>query len=446
MRGQRHVGTEEIAVPHTPRLTFCQPDLLRVTEYLLNHSNHLMGRQPILNGLEEVVAYELLFRSPQSTSSAAILNSSQATSSVMLNVLSNFGAHEILGGYRGFINVDADMLMNEALELLPADMIGLELLEGIIITPGIIDRCRKLKAKGFVLALDDHRYSPAYEDLYAGVVDIVKMDLLATPLDELYQEVEQLRRYPVKLLAEKVDSRHVYLRCRRMGFELFQGYFFARPSLMQKSRMENSAGTFFRLMQQLTDDADIDEIEETFKQSPALTYKLLLLVNSVSFSAREKIRTVRHAITQVGVGHLNRWVQLAVFADDGGSGLNSALLDMAAVRAAFMEELARFRPQSPRLLRHAHPEQAFMVGTLSMLKDIYDVDMKTIVTNLNLSEEIQDALVNRCGDLGTLLCLAEMMESLDLDEAAVCLGKLDITLASVIECQKKAYNWRSKLI
>lgn len=411
----------------------------------MSHSNYLMGRQPILNGLEEVVSYELLFRSPQSISSANILDSSKATSSVILNVLSNFGVREILGGYRGFINVDTDMLMNEAMELLPSDMIGLELLESIVITPEIVTRCRALKAQGFVLALDDHRFDPAHEELYAGVVDIVKIDLLATPLEELYQDVEKLRRYPVKLLAEKVDSRHVYLRCRRMGFELFQGYFFARPSLMQKSRMENSAATFFKLMQQLSSDADIDEIEETFKQSPALTYKLLLLVNSVSCSTREKIRTVLHAITQIGLEHLHRWVQLAIFADDGGSALNGALLDMAAVRAAFMEELARFKPHSPKLVRHAKPEEAFMVGTLSMLKDIYDVDLKEIVAQLNLSEEIQDALLNRGGDLGTLLCLAEMMESLDLDEAAECLGKLGITLDTVVACQKKAYSWRDKL-
>ncbi|MBV5338343.1 MAG: HDOD domain-containing protein [Deltaproteobacteria bacterium] len=412
----------------------------------MNQSNHLMGRQPILNGLEEVVAYELLFRSPQSTSSAAIINASHATSSIILNVLSHFGVREILGSYRGFINVDTDMLLSEALELLPADMIGLELLEDITITPEIIARCRKLKADGFALALDDHRYNPAYEELYAGVIDIVKMDLIATPLEDLYREVEQFRHYPVQLLAEKVDSRHVYLRCRKMGFELFQGYFFARPSLMQKSRMENSASTFFKLMQQLAADAEIDAIEQTFKQSPALTYKLLLLVNSVSCSTREKIRTVLHAITQIGLEHLHRWVQLAIFADDGGSELNNALLDMAAVRAAFMEELARLKPRNPQLLRYAQPEEAFMVGTLSMLKDIYDVDLKEIVSQLNLSDEIQDALLNRGGDLGTLLCLAEMMESLELDEAAVCLGKLGISLDTVITCQKKAYNWRNKLL
>ena len=403
-----------------------------------------MGRQPILNDREEVVAYELLFRSAQSTSSAAILDSCQATSSVILNVLSNFGIQDILGSHRGFINVDADMLMNEAMDLLPADMIGLELLEDIVITPDIIARCRQLKAKGFVMALDDHRHSPEYEELYAGIVDIVKIDLIATPLSELYKEVEYFKRYPVKLLAEKVDSRHVYLRSRKMGFELFQGYFFARPSLMQKIRMENSTGTFFRLMQQLHNDAEIEEIELTFKQSPSLTYKLLLLVNSVACSTREKIRTVRHAITQIGMDHLNRWVQLAIFADDDGPGLNSALLDMAVVRAAFMEGLAHAKPHSPKLLRDVQAEQAFMVGTLSMLKDIYDVDLEQIVAQLNLSDEIQNALLSREGDLGTLLCLAEMMESLEFDEAAICFERLGITIGCVIDCQKKAYSWRSK--
>ena len=85
-----------------------------------------------------------------------------------------------------------------------------------------------------------------------------------------------------------------------------------------------------------------------------------------------------------------------------------------------------------------------MVGTLSMLKDIYDVDLEQIVAQLNLSDEIQNALLSREGDLGTLLCLAEMMESLEFDEAAICFERLGITIGCVIDCQKKAYSWRSK--
>lgn len=411
----------------------------------MDNSSYLMGRQPILNGLEEVVGYELLFRSSKSIASASFQSPVQATCRVMFDTLSSFGLSEVLGDQRGFINVNAEMLLSDAIELLPITMIGLELLEDIEITPIIVERCRELKAKGCLLALDDHRYGPQYEVLYDGLVDIIKVDILDTPLEEQYREIEQFSRYPVKMLAEKVDSRHAYLRCRKMGFELFQGYFFARPSLIKKTRMANSSGIFFKLMQQLSQNEDIDKIEQTFKQSPALTYKLLLLVNSVSFASREKIRTVRHAITLVGLQHLKRWVQLAIFADDGGLGVENSLMDMAAVRAAFMEELARIELNKTRLLRYAHPDECFMLGTLSVLKDVFDIGADEMRVNLNLSDEILAALIAHEGDLGTMLCLAEMIEQLEFDEAEQCLERLGVSPESVLVCQKKAYNWRNVL-
>ncbi|MFA6822908.1 MAG: EAL domain-containing protein, partial [Geobacter sp.] len=217
---------------------------------------HLMGRQPILNGLEEIVGYELLFRSPRSLTAASFDSHVQATAQVIVDVLSSFGIREVLGEYRGYINVDAEMLLSDTIELLPHDVISLELLEHVEITPELIARCQQLKDKGFLLALDDHRYGPQYEPFYQGLADIIKLDLLTTPLEELYREVDRFKRYPVKLLAEKVDSRHVFLRSRRMGFDLFQGYFFARPSIVQKTRMANASGVFFRLLQQLSSDAE----------------------------------------------------------------------------------------------------------------------------------------------------------------------------------------------
>ncbi|MDA8429889.1 MAG: HDOD domain-containing protein [Geobacteraceae bacterium] len=397
-----------------------------------------------MNRFEAVVGYELLFRSPGSLSCAAISNPLKATSMVMFELLSSFGIHEIVGNLRGFINITTEMLMSDTVELLPSDAIGLELLESTIITPSVIRRCRELKKLGFVIALDNHSYNPDYFELYDGLVDIIKLDLIHTPLDAQYRFVDLLGHFPVKLLADKVDNRAVYLRSRRIGFELFQGYFFARPSVVQKARMGNVTSTFFQLKQQLTHDANIDEIEETFKQNPSMTYKLLMLVNSVSYASREKIRTVRHALMQLGMEHLRRWVQLAVFVDDSGQGLDSALLDMAVTRAAFMEELARLDTEGSNLIRPVHPDEAFMTGTLSILTDIYDVSVDEIITNLYLSDEIRAALLNRNGDLGTLLCLVEMMERIELDEAAESLERLGIPLKSVQNCQRNAYNWRSK--
>ncbi len=399
----------------------------------------LIGRQPILNRFEEIVAYELLFRSPSSLTSASILDSTQASASVIVTLLSGFGAQEILGKYRGFINLEADLFKSDSIELLPPELIGLELLEHTVITPEIIQRCKDLKTMGFVLALDDHEYCQDHEPLYDGLVEIIKIDLHRTPLEKIYTMVDRFKAYPVKLLAEKIDSRSEFLRYRSLGFQLFQGYFFARPSLMQRNRLEDSAGILFELLQQLSENADLDQIEQIFKKSPVMTYKLLLLVNSVSTGLREKIRTVRHALSIIGLNHLKRWAQLAIFAGDDNRGLDNPVVDMAAVRAAFMEELAGLD------IAGCTPDKAFMVGILSLLKDLYDISMDEIANGLNLSEEIMAALQDRSGPLGILLQVVEVMERLEFETAANLLATIDIPLVAVLECQSKAFRWRKSL-
>jgi c-di-GMP-related signal transduction protein len=408
------------------------------------HNNYLVGRQPILNRMEEVVAYELLFRSSRSLSSADVSDPTRASANVIVNTLSNFGISDMLGNHRGFINVEFDLLMSDSIDILPVEMIGLELIENIRITPEVVDRCRMLKAKGCMLALDDHEYSQEYEVLYDGLIDVVKFDVIKTPLSHLYDMASLLKKYPVKMLAEKVDSRAVYLRSKGMGFELFQGYFFARPSLMQKRRLEDSAAILFELMRKLNDDSSVDLIEETFKKSPAMTYKLLLLVNSVATGLREKIRTVRHAITIVGLSQLRKWVQLAIFATDDNRALDNPSVEMAAVRAALMEGLAGLQPE----LRHfrCSCDQAFMVGILSLLKDFYDIPMDEMVSGLNLSEDIRLALVEKTGALGELLQLAELLEQLELEEAAEQIGRIGLNLHDVLECQKNAFKWRDAFV
>lgn len=405
-------------------------------------ASYLIGRQPILNRDEQVCAYELLFRSPQSRASAEIGNATQATANVILNTLSGFGTRQILGKHRGFINLELDILMSDSLELLPRDMVVLELLETLEVTPLLIERCRELKQAGFTLALDDHDYDPKYEELYQ-IAEIVKVDLMATPLDTLEPAIEHYRQYPLTLLAEKVETRAEFLQCLDLGFELFQGYYFAKPAVIEKKKIDEGGAALLRLMRQLMDDAEIEEIEKTFRGSPGLTYKLLLLVNSVSFAGLQKIQTVRHAISMLGRTQIKRWVQLALFAGDDSHAAENPLVDMAAVRGGFMEQVARHCPQL-RGNREA-TDQAFMTGILSLLERLYDISMDQIATELNLSEEVMQALLTREGSYGRLLCLAEAIEQVDFDGAALLIEELSLPYDTVMEAQLKAYGWHEGL-
>lgn len=399
---------------------------------------YLIGRQPILNREEQICAYELLFRSAGSTTEANVSDASQATASVILNTLSSFGIKQILGDHLGFINLELDMLMSDSLELLPKEMVVLELLESLEVTPLLVERCHELKEAGFTLALDDHEFSPVYEELYQ-LVDIVKVDLFVTPVDGLGPTIEKYRPYPFKLLAEKVESKEEFLKCLDMGFDYFQGYYFAKPALIEKKKIDEGGAALLRLMRQLMDDSEISDIEKTFRSSPGLTYKLLLLVNSVSFAGLQKIQTVRHAISMLGRSQMKRWVQLTLFASGDGHATENPLIDMAAVRGSLMEQMAGACPSLQG--NHEAADQAFMTGILSLLESLYDISMEEIARELNLSEEVHHALVARKGIFGSLLTLAQSVEEADFSRSASLLEELSIPYHTLMEAQIKAYNW-----
>ncbi|MDD2309560.1 MAG: EAL domain-containing protein [Desulfuromonadaceae bacterium] len=402
------------------------------------NENYLLGRQPILNRSEEIVAYELLFRSAGSLT-ADVTDASQATASVIINTLTGFGIEDILGEHKGFINLELELLMDDSLHILPKGQVIIELLETLQVTPELVERCRSLKESGFTLALDDHEYSPAYHALYE-IVDIIKIDLMQSPLERLAEMVKQFECYPLQLLAEKVETREEFKHCLDLGFELFQGYYFAKPSIMEKKRLDDSGSTLLKLMRLLGEDADQLEVERTFRGDPGLTYKLLLLVNSVGMGTRNKIETVRHAIAILGRQQIKRWVQLSLFADNDQRGMENPLVDMAAVRAGFMENMAGCH--SALKGHHDSVEKAYMTGILSVLEKVYDIPMDEVVRNLNLSDDVRDALVAHQGALGHLLHMAELLEEMDFGHLAKHLDKMAVSIDDVLLAQKKAFTWR----
>jgi c-di-GMP-related signal transduction protein len=190
-----------------------------------------LGRQPILDRLFHVVAYELLFRSG-SLGEAMVDDDSAATAQVIRQAFRQMGIRTVVGDCVAFINVDAPTLFSRAVEALPKERVVIELLETIAIDDDIVRRCRELKAQGYRLALDDFvRYEEAYEPLL-DIVDIVKIDVLQLAPEYLARLVKRLRPWPPQLLAEKVETRQGARACQALGFTLFQGFYFGRPAML----------------------------------------------------------------------------------------------------------------------------------------------------------------------------------------------------------------------
>ena len=404
-----------------------------------------LGRQPILDRNQEIIGYELLFRAAD-IDYAEFDSYSHAVSSVISSALGSFGMNEVLCGKFGFINVHLGLLLSEMLELLPIGQTVLELLEMIHLDNTVVERCRELREMGFMLALDDHEFDPANKDIYS-VVDIIKIDILLTGMTALPDIVRQLREYPVKILAEKVETVEQFNICYDLGFDMFQGYFFERPVVLNRNKVDVSSLAMLKLLQQLTMDVDIDEIELTFKENPALSYNLLRLVNSVALGTREKIKTLRQAILMLGINQLRRWIQLSLFAGQDSRGINHPLLEMAAVRGRLMENMVG--QLSDRVVgdeEAEEAEEAFMVGILSLLDVLFETTLEEIISKLNLDDITSAALLQREGQLGKMLTLTEKLEIADFDAVTNLLRECGISMDQLLTAQLDAFNWRSSII
>jgi c-di-GMP-related signal transduction protein len=399
-----------------------------------------LGRQPILDRKQRIVGYEFLFRSAD-IAYANITDYRHAGYSVIMSALTVFGFRDVLGKHKGFFNVPAELLMSDVLEILPREQIVIELLETIEFTDEVVARCRELKDKGFSLALDDHIYDPLYAPLYQ-LVDYVKVDIQQVPHSELADMVRMLKHQPVILLAEKVEDAEQFKNCLDLGFQLFQGYFFARPSVLKKRRMDISGITLLKLLEQVLTDAEIGVIEETFKQNPGLTFNLLRLVNSVVMGMRDEIKTLRHAIMVLGMSQLKRWVQLALFSRDA-TGAGTPLLETAAVRGRLMELLVQKQPQFGSDVDY--PDRAFMTGVLSLMDVLFEAPMEELVKQLSLADDVRRALVSREGELGIQLILIEHLEKTDFEAVSRLLPESNCSMDILLESQLEAINWANNL-
>ncbi len=325
--------------------------------------------------------------------------------------------------------------------MLPPDRTVVELLETIDVNAEIIERCRDLRRRGFQLALDDVVHMDKGRETVLPLVDVVKVDIPATPPEEVSRLVARLRRPGLKLLAEKVDSQEQADWCRELGFDLFQGYFFARPVVLEGRRADPSKRILIHLLQQTLTDAENPEIELSFKQSPELTYKLMRLVNSVGMGLRSPIQSLSHALVVLGRRQLQRWVQVLLFAHHSTGDFPSPLLTLAATRGKLMELLGE-RESFDQGFR----DRAFMTGILSLLDTLLGAPMPEVVEPLALPDDIRAALLDRTGRLGDLLGIVEALENGDEARVAALLaGDRPCPMAQLPSLQVAAMAWANDI-
>ena len=401
-------------------------------------SGTFIGRQPIVDRNQEVVAYELLFRASSAAQTAEIQEAGRAAVRLMVNTFVSLGIDAVLGNFQGFFNVTRTVLFSDAVELLPKDRVVIEVLEDIDADDEVIRRCQELRQRGFQLALDDWIVDDQRGALLP-LADLVKIDLPAIPKQGLRKLVRDLRKQDVILLAEKVETLEEFNTCLALGFDRFQEFFFARPIVLEGVNLDATKTTLLQLLQLIMSDAETLEIVDRFKQDIKLGLNLLRLVNSAGMAARVRFETIEDAVRHLGLDQLGRWVSILLYAQDHGPGLKGPLFSAATHRGRLMELI--IDRAGPIDGVQVESERAFLVGMLSLADALLGCELSELVLELHVADDIAEALTERSGPLGALLGLVEAIERSDVEKFEPELERWDLDLDSLQELENRAYSW-----
>lgn len=352
-----------------------------------------LGRQPIYDKSLKVQGYELLFRSgPENR--ATFTDGDQATSRVILSAFVDIGLDQLVGNAPAFINLTRSFLLQDDPLPLPPERVVLEVLEDIEVDAAMLAAVRRLAGQGYTIALDDFIYREQLRPL-VDLANIIKIDIRAMSRADVEQHVQQLRRYPAMLLAEKVESYEDLAFCEELGFQRFQGYFFSRPKLIGGQRIPtNRLATLTLLAKIQAPHAEVGELERIIRQDLTLSFRLLRYINSAFFAMPRTVESIHQAVVYLGIDAIKTWVSLLAL-----SGIDDKpheLMTTTMVRAKMCELLAQS-------VSAPDPDTFFTVGLFSALDAILDMPMDQVVASLPLSEEAASALRTRKGRLGAAL-------------------------------------------
>ncbi|MGD0097572.1 MAG: HDOD domain-containing protein [Terracidiphilus sp.] len=388
-----------------------------------------VARQPILDLRGRVHGYELLFRAGPE---AAFRGDGDTATRTMLDNTVIFGLERLTGGLPAFVNCTAETLNPSLAHVLPPSMTVLEILESLEPTPELIHACRKLKACGFRLALDDFTWKPDFDPL-VEIADYIKVDFMVTGAKARQELLRRLDNVTVALLAEKIETQEEYKRACEEGFTLFQGYYFCRPVLLENRKIPANKLSHIEVLQLLRDDSiDLRKLTNVLKRDASLTYRLLRLVNSPMCAIRQEVSSIETALIAVGEETFRHTAMLAI-SSELNSGQPTEILRMAFLRGRFCELAAVFC--------ELNPTEQYLLGMMSLLPAMLRVPMEELAPALPLRDEIRESLKGAANRERILLSWVENRERGNWEACDTAVNDSGLDHEFLLACYAEALIW-----
>lgn len=392
-----------------------------------------VARQPIFDRRRNVVAYELLFRSGMQNAFGQH-DPNTASIQMMDTTLLGFGLDGLVGSKQAYFNASRDVIVNEHWAVLPPGRSVIEILESIVPDAEVAAACAGIKKAGYRLALDDFVFKPEYE-LLLPLVDVVKVDFLATKGDTRADLARRFAARGITMLAEKVETYEEFQAGLEAGYELFQGYFFCRPEMFKGKDIPAAKTSLLRLMQEINrPELDFDQVEQLIKSDVTLSVRLLRFLRSAGFGWRHEVETIEQALRVLGERSVRKWASLVLLTLIG-EGKPPELVVTTLVRAQLCEQLGTEASLPER------QADLFLVGLLSTLDAMLDRPMEEVLQQVAVSPAVREALLQGDNLLGDTLQLAISYDRGDWHRVATLAPRIAYPEPSIPLAYRHAVEW-----
>ncbi len=368
----------------------------------MNYQNVAIARQPIVDNKLSTIAYELLYRRDAQAMDADVYDQVGATAQVITTSLLDLGLHNLVGSGKAFVNFPRGYLINPSGVPLPKEHTVIEVLETAGFDAVLLASLRRWHGAGFKLALDDFVFEPKLSP-FVEIANYVKLDMKALGKEAFHKQVEMLKPFKVKLIAEKVETWEDYHFAKLLEVDYYQGYFFEKPESISRKASRVNQMTLLQLMAAMmkANDLSISELESIVSQDIGLVHKLLKYLNSPMTGLMASVDSLRLAIMLIGIDQLKAITNLLLMSEMTAD--REALQSQVLLRAKHAELFAKKR-------QYANEDRYFLAGMLSLIDVCVGIDLDTILSELPLPLEFTSAIVERSGRVGYTLDLIEAYE------------------------------------
>jgi EAL and modified HD-GYP domain-containing signal transduction protein len=264
---------------------------------------------------------------------------------------------------------------------------------------------------------------------------------MGTPKAQQEVMLREFHARGIRMLSEKVETDADFRWALRAGYDYFQGYFFARPVVMQGTQIPAVKIHCLRLIQEAhRPELDFNRLTSLISQDVAFSYKLLRYANSARFGRQSKIHSIRRALVVLGEYGIRKWIAIAalhtIAEDKPGE-----LITQSLVRGRFCELLGLATGQGIE-------DQAFLVGLFSMLDALLDRPLGDALKELGLAPPIESVLRGQASEesvLNRIYTLVRRYEMADWAEVERLAGELGTPPDLVGAAYREALPWADEM-